>query len=253
MSSLIPPIKSAIQVLQQRLHQLEETGGVYSNLTALLDTTIPPHTTVTCSGKTKVTVPIRQQLALIQSTNVIPTVPGIATLSEGSNTLAFEIASYTGKPLHIKKDQELATLHQASLVTPQQKQEILHNSEFIDSFDLKHLSETESQKLKKFLTSNQDVFAMGSNETGSTSEVTHTIELLDETPFREKCRPIPPSAYDELREHLSELLNAGIITKSKSPYCSNIVMVRKKDGSLHLCVDYRKLNQKTKKDAYDLP
>ena len=87
---------------------------------------------------------------------------------------------------------------------------------------------------------------MGNNEMGSTSEVTHTIELLDETPFREKCRPIPPSAYDELREHLSELLNAGIITKSKSPYCSNIVMVRKKDGSLRLCVDYRKLNQKTK-------
>ena len=39
MSSLIPPIKSAIQVLQQRLHQLEETGGVYSNITASLDTT----------------------------------------------------------------------------------------------------------------------------------------------------------------------------------------------------------------------
>ena len=53
MSSLIPPIKSAIQVLQQRLHKLEETGGVYSNITASLDTTIPPHTTVTCSGNDK--------------------------------------------------------------------------------------------------------------------------------------------------------------------------------------------------------
>ena len=253
MSSLIPPIKSAIQVLQQRLHQLEETGGVYSNITASLDTTIPPHTTVTCSGKTMVTVPIRQQLALVQSTNVIPTVPGIVTLSEGSNTLAFEIANYSDKPLHIKKHQELATLHQASLVTSQQKQENPDNSDFLNSFDLKHLSESEGQELKEFLTSNRDVFAMGNNEMGSTSEVTHTIELLDETPFREKCRPIPPSAYDELREHLSELLNAGIITKSKSPYCSNIVMVRKKDGSLRLCVDYRKLNQKTKKDAYNLP
>ena len=100
------------KVLQQRLHQLEETGGVYSNITALFDTTIPPHTTLTCSGKTKVTVPIRQQLALIQSTNVIPTVPGIVTLSEGSNTLAFEIANYSHKPLHINKHQELATLHQ---------------------------------------------------------------------------------------------------------------------------------------------
>ena len=54
-----------------------------------------------------------------------------------------------------------------------QKQEIPNNSEFINSFDLKHLSESESQELKEFLTSNRDVFAMGSNEMGSTSEVTH--------------------------------------------------------------------------------
>ena len=65
-----------------------------------------------------VSVPIKQQLALIQSTYVIPTVPGIVTLSESSNTLAFEIANYSDKPLNIKKHQEVAKLHQASLVTP---------------------------------------------------------------------------------------------------------------------------------------
>ena len=88
---------------------------------------------------------------------------------------------------------------------------------------------------------------------GCTNKVTHTIELLDETPFKERCRPIPPSAYDELRDHLAELTSAGIIKKSKSPFCSNIVMARKKDGSLRLCVDYRRLNNKTKKDAYNIP
>lgn len=253
LSSFIPPIQSAIHVLQQTAHKLKETGGVYSYMKADSDIHVPPHSIMTCSGKTEVTVPIRQQIALVQGTNTIPTVPGIVSLSKGNNTIACELANYSNKPLHIKKNQEIATLHQVSIVPSQQKQENPNDVEFIDSFDLKHLSESGREELKEFLSANRDVFAMGSGEMGSTSVVTHTIELLDETPFREKCRPIPPSAYDELREHLNELLNAGIIKKSKSPYCSNIVMVRKKDGSLRLCVDYRKLNQKTKKDAYNLP
>ena len=88
---------------------------------------------------------------------------------------------------------------------------------------------------------------------GCTNKVTHTIELLDNTPFKEKCRPILPSAYDELHDHLAELTSAGIIKQSESPFCSNIVMAWKKNGSLRLCVDYRRLNNKTKKDAYNIP
>ena len=45
----------------------------------------------------------------------------------------------------------------------------------------------------------------------------------------------------------------GAIRPSQSPYSSNIVLVRKKDSSLKFCIDYRKLNSKTIKDAYILP
>ena len=52
---------------------------------------------------------------------------------------------------------------------------------------------------------------------------------------------------------LKEQLKAGIIQESSSPWASPIVYVRKKDGTLRPCVDYRRLNEVTEKDAYPLP
>lgn len=59
--------------------------------------------------------------------------------------------------------------------------------------------------------------------------------------------------FEEVREHLKDMLEAGAIRESKSPFSSNVVMVRKKDGSLRFCIDFRKFNNRTIKDAYALP
>ena len=56
-----------------------------------------------------------------------------------------------------------------------------------------------------------------------------------------------------MKEHLQEMMEAGAIRPSHSPYSSNVVIVRKKDGSIRFCVDFRKLNNKTIKDAYGIP
>ena len=58
---------------------------------------------------------------------------------------------------------------------------------------------------------------------------------------------------EELRHHLDQLRSCGIIRPSKSPWSSPVVLVRKKNGKLRMCVDYRTLNNKTVKDAYALP
>ena len=52
---------------------------------------------------------------------------------------------------------------------------------------------------------------------------------------------------------LMKMLSTGIIRKSKSPWSSNVVLVRKKNGKLRICVDYRMLNKRSVKDAYALP
>ena len=80
----------------------------------------------------------------------------------------------------------------------------------------------------------------------------HSIKLTDNTPFKEPYRRIPPAMYEEVKQHIKEMLDADAIRPSESPL-SNVVLVRKKDGSLRFCIDFRKLNARTVRDAYALP
>ena len=62
-----------------------------------------------------------------------------------------------------------------------------------------------------------------------------------------------PPLLDKVRQHINEMLEAGAIRPSNSPWCNMVVLVCKKDGGLCFCIDFRKLNAKTKKDSYPLP
>ena len=90
-------------------------------------------------------------------------------------------------------------------------------------------------------------------ELGKTSLVPHEIRLSNNTPFKERYRRIPPHQYEEVRKHLQEMLDIGAIHRSTSPWASPVVLARKKDGSLQFCIDLRKLNNQTIKDAQILP
>ena len=81
----------------------------------------------------------------------------------------------------------------------------------------------------------------------------HVISLTDPVPFKERFRRLPPKDVEEVRQALSEMLSSGAIRPSQSPWCNAVVLVRKKDGSLRFCIDFRKLNSRTTKDSYPLP
>ena len=83
--------------------------------------------------------------------------------------------------------------------------------------------------------------------------VKHKIRLDNYTPFKERCRRIPPNLFDEVKNHLKEMIEVCAICKSNSPLASAVVLVRKKYGSLRFCIDLHKLNARTIKDAYSLP
>ena len=57
---------------------------------------------------------------------------------------------------------------------------------------------------------------------------------------------------EEVRAHMKEMLEAGAICPSQSPWCNAVMLVKKKDRGLHFCIDFYKLNVRTKKDSYPL-
>ncbi|KAL0161382.1 hypothetical protein M9458_045107, partial [Cirrhinus mrigala] len=123
----------------------------------------------------------------------------------------------------------------------------------IESVDLSALGMEEQGKVRTLLQHYQSVFSAHDNDLGCTNLISHDIPLTDDVPVRQRYRRLPPSEYDVVKTHINQLLEAQIIRESCSPYASPIVLVKKKDGSLRMCVDYRQLNSKTRKDAFPLP
>ncbi len=88
---------------------------------------------------------------------------------------------------------------------------------------------------------------------GDTDTVEHRITTTDDEPVMQTFRRIPSNQYEQVKQHISNLLKHGIVTESHSPFAAPIVLAKKKDGSHRMCVDYHRLNSKTKKDAFPLP
>ncbi|GFW72432.1 hypothetical protein TNCV_3796601 [Trichonephila clavipes] len=92
-----------------------------------------------------------------------------------------------------------------------------------------------------------------SSDIGHTTVTQHRIDTADHPPIKQHPRRLPFAKQEEVGTLLREMQENDIIEPSSSPWASPIVLVRKKDGSTRFCVDYRKLNDVTKKDSYPLP
>ena len=110
-------------------------------------------------------------------------------------------------------------------------------------------------KAKRFLMEFHHIFCLEKNEMGCTDATKHVIELLpkqDEL-FKERFRRIAQHEVEEVCQHIQEMLDGGTIWPSQSPWCNAVVLVHKKDGILRFCIDFRRLNARTKKDSYPIP
>ena len=96
------------------------------------------------------------------------------------------------------------------------------------------LADAVHQLLAKY----HDVFLLDPAELGCTHSMKHIIKVTDDTPFKEQFRRIPPPLVKEARNHLKEMFESGTIRPSQSAWCNAVVLVWKKDGSLHLCIDF---------------
>ena len=88
---------------------------------------------------------------------------------------------------------------------------------------------------------------------GKTSLLKHAIHTEQQPPIKMRFRPVNPALEENLKEQLETWLQHDVIEESNSPWAFALVAVRKKNGKIRWCVDYRKLNAITKKDSFPLP
>ena len=116
------------------------------------------------------------------------------------------------------------------------------------------LGDSGRQSLRDLLHKYEHVFpAPGEPVTGRSKTVLHEIEINDARPVRCGPRRLAPAGLRREQDCVREMLSGGHIEPSDSPWASPVVLVTKKDGSTRFCVDYRRLNSLTVKDAYPLP
>ena len=136
-------------------------------------------------------------------------------------------------------------------MTVQERQEKLMEKLNLDG--LSEWSPHNAAIARELLLSYHDAFALEPDELGCTSAIEHKICLSNDELFKECFRCIPPPLLEEVHASLRDMLEAGAIQPSQSPWCNAMVLVQKKNGSLRFCIDFRWLNAQTKKDSYPLP
>ena len=194
-----------------------------------------------------------------------------ATLADGSNRITVVLRNSTRDWLEINKGMSIAWMVAANEVpkvtnlfsaeqtkeqptlTETERQDLL--LEKLDLSGLEAWPQEQAEQARSLLKEYHDIFSLEKRDMGHTNATKHKIVLKDPDtpPFTEHFHRIPPPQLDEVREHLKLMLDAGVIRPSNSPWCNAVVLVRKKDGSLRFCIDFRKLNSLTVKDSHLLP
>jgi transposase InsO family protein len=112
------------------------------------------------------------------------------------------------------------------------------------------LSPEEEQRLQQFLAEELPLF---DSVRGLTPLARHEIRLLHPEPVKQRYRQRNPFMQGIIEEEVDKMLAEGVIEPSDSPWSSPIVLAKKKDGKHRFCIDFRKVNEVTRKDAYPLP
>ena len=193
-----------------------------------------------------------------------------ATLTTGSDQIVVSLRNTTEDWVLIDKGVPIVRMEAANLVPPvtanfitskPQTQKLLEEERqkaLMEKLDLSGLAgwtDDLATKARNLLMEYHDLLSLEKSKIGQTKMVEHIIKLKDPNtaPFKEQFHQIPPPQVEEVREHLKLMLEAGAICPCNSPWCNAVVQVRKKDGSLRFCIDFRKLNSLTRKDSHPLP
>ena len=179
-------------------------------------------------------------------------VTGIPALSSGPE-LWFAVHNRRPEPLQLHAGQNIGVLEVVTLAeAPASASASSHPSKPCQPPLSECLSLLQQQQLNELFKEYSDVFSQGEDDLGNTPLLEHAIETHG-PPLCQPYRRQNPAVRREEMAQVQQMLSSNVIRPSNSSWASPVVMVRKKDGSLRFCVDFRQLNAATVKDAHPLP
>ena len=184
--------------------------------------------------------------------------PCVLSIAPGTSRICLEVKNYGKQPVKIPTNTVICNLQQTKVIPPDQaKEEGIDVVPLLEQFDLENmctrLTGLQIDVAKELIQKYNIAFALHDLDLGRTAKTKHRIPMFDEGTFKLPYHRIPPAMYEEVRKHLQEMLALDAIRVSQSPYASPVVLIRKPNGQIRFCIDFRKLNSKTKRDAYALP
>ena len=231
--------------------------------------TLPPFSTTIVWGHTKLKSQ-KVKLNLIAEAfkdNQLPSsvqcTPSYCNLEPGSNRVTVGLRNNLVREITVPSRTIVCQIQLANMVPNLQTpkgQDLSENKErdescILDQVDLGEISTwsvEQQQAARKLLCDYSETFSKNDLDLGKCNILKHKIQLTDQQPFKERYRRIPPHLFEEVKQHLQEMVEVGAIRRSFSPWASAVVLVRKKDEGLRLCIDLRTLSNRTIKDGYAL-
>ncbi|GFW01317.1 retrovirus-related Pol polyprotein from transposon 412 [Trichonephila clavipes] len=237
------------------IFKIEHRTESIRQVTANENITIPPRTEIIVPGYIGNDVSFNSGLIGTAENKANGLLIASTLVDLSRKTIPVRICNVTEKPRVFQKDEVLATCSPVTCVckssslllsnSPQQlTPDLLENAE---------LSPEQKSSAERLFQEFEDVFSRNSSDIGHTTVTQHRIDTADHPPIKQHPRRLPFAKQEEVGTLLRGMQENDIIEPSSSPWASPIVLVRKKDGSTRFCVDYRKLNDVTKKDSYPLP
>ena len=258
--------------------QLKENQDVLDKVSGQVkltrNVTIPALDTINISGVTHINTHSKRVNIITEPREGLDeyTVPSYSYMRPGSKRAGVALLNLSNKLVVLKKGTIVAMVKASNKVPPMLAPKSNPSEEPVseqiprktparleklfsklDLTGMEGWSNEQNQQMRNVFEDYHHLFALEDLEMGKTDLVKHVIKLDNPQPFRERYRRTPPHQYEEAKQHLKEMVEIGVIRKSQSPWASAVVLVRKKTGELCFCIDLRKLNARTIKDAQTLP
>ena len=163
------------------------------------------------------------------------------------------LSNYDQAPMKLFKDERLGTVEMIDKEIEKLPRSGLNDRQCPVDLSQSSVTETQKKKMDDLIKRYKFVFAVDDNDLGRTKVIEHSIPLENNRPLKQRPYRIPYALRDECDRQIKFMLENEVIRPSSSPWMSPVVLVKKKDSSIRFCVDFRKLNEVTRKDTYPLP